>query len=62
MRPAPTTCRCWNTCIITAEFEQICAPYGCRAVFLTSAEKGDGVEALRLCLEQHLNGDGGNGV
>ena len=45
-----------------AEFEQICAPYGCRAVFLTSAEKGDGVEALRLCLEQHLNGDGGNGV
>ena len=45
-----------------AEFEQVCAPYGCRAVFLTSAEKGDGVEALRLCLERYLSGEPGDGV
>ena len=34
-----------------AEFEAVCTPYGCRKVFLTSAEKGDGIEALRACLD-----------
>ena len=27
------------------------APYGCRQAVLTSAEKGDGIEELRACLE-----------
>lgn len=44
------------------EFEQLCAPYGCSGVYLTSAENGYGMDALRACLEQHLNGDSGNGV
>ena len=30
-----------------AEFEQLLAEYGCRKVFLTSAENGQGVEELR---------------
>ena len=34
-----------------AEFEQICAPYGCRKVILTSAENGQGMEELRALLE-----------
>lgn len=44
------------------EFAQLCAPYGCSGVYLTSAESGYGMDALRACLEQHLNGDFGNGV
>lgn len=44
------------------EFAQLCAPYGCSGVYLTSAESGYGMDALRACLEQHLNGDLGNGV
>ena len=34
-----------------AEFEQICAPYGCQKVILTSAENGQGMEELRALLE-----------
>ncbi|HIZ47092.1 MAG TPA: ribosome biogenesis GTP-binding protein YihA/YsxC [Candidatus Gemmiger excrementavium] len=45
-----------------AEFERLCAPYGCRGVFLTSAESGLGMDALRDCIEQHLNGASGDGV
>ncbi len=33
-----------------AQFEDICAPYGCKAVLLTSAEKGTGMEELREIL------------
>ena len=36
------------------EFERICAPYGCKQVFLTSAEKGTGVEELRQYLDACL--------
>ena len=38
------------------EFEGLCAPYGCLGVFLTSADNGYGMDALRACLEQYLNG------
>ena len=34
-----------------ARFRELCAPYGCRQVFLTSAEKGTGIDALRACLD-----------
>ena len=34
-----------------AEFEEICAPYGCQTVILTSAENGLGMEELRALLE-----------
>ena len=34
------------------KFRALCAPYGCRAVFLTSAEKGDGIAELRACLDE----------
>lgn len=34
-----------------AEFEEICAPYGCQEVILTSAENGLGMEELRALLE-----------
>lgn len=44
-----------------ARFEQICAEYGCRRVFLTSAEKGTGVEDVRACLDGMLEA-GGDGV
>lgn len=37
-----------------ARFEEICAEYGCRHVFLTSAEKGTGVEEVRVCLDAQL--------
>ncbi len=37
-----------------ARFEEICADYGCRRVFLTSAEKGTGVEEVRACLDAQL--------
>lgn len=45
-----------------AEFESLCAPYGCQGVFLTSAENGYGMDALRACLEEHLIGDSADGV
>lgn len=35
-------------------FEELLRPYGCRQVFLTSAEKGQGIEELRACLEACL--------
>ncbi|WP_300280616.1 ribosome biogenesis GTP-binding protein YihA/YsxC [uncultured Subdoligranulum sp.] len=44
------------------EFEGLCAPYGCKGVYLTSAENGYGMDALRACLEEHLNGVAGDGV
>ncbi len=34
-----------------ADFEQICAPYGCKAVVLTSAEKGLGIDKLHEIFE-----------
>lgn len=33
------------------EFTEICAPYGCKAVILTSAQTGAGVEELRAFFE-----------
>ena len=44
------------------EFERLCAPYGCQGVFLTSAENGYGMDALRACLEAHLDGGSCDGV
>ena len=38
------------------EFERICAPYGCRQVFLTSAENGYGMEELRALLNESAQG------
>lgn len=35
-------------------FRELCAPFGCRHVFLTSAEKGTGVEELRAYLDSCL--------
>ena len=35
-------------------FRELCAPFGCRRVFLTSAEKGTGVEELRAYLDSCL--------
>ena len=40
-----------------ARFEEICAEYGCRRVFLTSAEKGTGVEEVRACLDAQLEAE-----
>ena len=37
-----------------AEFEEICAPYGCQKVILTSAENGLGMEELRALLEASM--------
>lgn len=34
-----------------AEFRTLCAPYGCRAVVLTSAESGLGIPALQQLLD-----------
>ena len=38
------------------EFERICAPYGCKQVFLTSAENGYGMEELRALLNESAQG------
>ena len=45
-----------------AEFEELCAPYGCLGVFLTSAENGYGMEALRARLEAQMNQEADHGV
>lgn len=37
-----------------AAFAALCAPYGCRQVILTSAEKGTGIEALRAAMDAAL--------
>jgi GTP-binding protein len=37
-------------------FERFCAPYGCKGVYLTSAESGYGIEALQACMEQAAGG------
>lgn len=34
------------------EFEQLCAPLGCKAVVLTSAEKGTGIDVLQAMFEE----------
>ena len=34
-----------------SQFAEICAPYGCQGVFLTSADNGYGVEELRAAIE-----------
>lgn len=39
----------------TAKFLELCAPYGCEGVILTSAQTGNGVEELKACIEQHLS-------
>ncbi len=36
------------------EFTAVCAPYGCQAVILTSAEKGQGMDSLRQLLDAAL--------
>ena len=38
------------------EFERICVPYGCKQVFLTSAENGYGMEELRALLNESAQG------
>ena len=40
--------------ISVEEFERICAPYGCQAVVLTSAENGLGMDELRALLEASM--------
>ena len=45
-----------------AEFEELCAPYGCLGIFLTSAENGYGMEALRARLEAQMNQEADHGV
>ncbi len=35
-----------------ADFQEICAPYGCKAVVLTSAEKGLGIDKLHEIFER----------
>ena len=37
-----------------ARFAEICAPYGCRGVVLTSADNGYGIPELRDVLDQFL--------
>lgn len=37
-----------------ARFSALCAPYGCRGVYLTSADSGWGVEALREAIDAAL--------
>ena len=39
----------------TGKFLEICAPYGCQGVILTSSEKGIGIEELKACIEQNLS-------
>ena len=39
-----------------ADFEKICLPYGCKAIFLTSGENGYGIEPLRAYLDQAVAG------
>lgn len=39
------------------DFTGICTPYGCKAVVLTSAEKGTGVDQLWALLEQAYEGE-----
>lgn len=35
-------------------FDQWCAPYGCRTILLTSAEKGQGIDELKELLQKAL--------
>ncbi len=35
-----------------SQFAEICAPYGCQGVFLTSADSGYGVEELRAAIDR----------
>lgn len=35
----------------TAHFLELCAPYGCKGIILTSAQKGTGIEELKACIE-----------
>ena len=39
---------------VPAEFEVLCAPYGCKAVVLTSSEKGTGIPELQAFLQSSL--------
>lgn len=39
---------------VCERFRQICAPYGCKAILLTSAESGLGIPQLQLCMQQCL--------
>lgn len=39
------------------QFQQICEPYGCKAVVLTSSEKGIGVPELQELLRQYLQNE-----
>lgn len=38
----------------TARMQQICAPYGCSGIIVTSAQTGTGIEELRARLEDSL--------
>ncbi len=39
---------------ITAEFTEICAPYGCDGIVLTSSDDGYGIDALKILMEQSI--------
>ena len=39
---------------VPAEFEALCAPYGCKAVVLTSSEKGTGIPELQAFVQSSL--------
>lgn len=41
---------------VQQEFVELCAPYDCKTVFLTSAETGKGVEDLRIMLDGSVSG------
>ncbi|MEG0803526.1 MAG: ribosome biogenesis GTP-binding protein YihA/YsxC [Pygmaiobacter sp.] len=40
---------------VSDEFSAICSPYGCKGIYLTSAQKGTGIEELKACIEQYIN-------
>lgn len=40
-----------------AAFEEVCRPFGCRAVVLTSAESGYGIPQLQAILDEAVAGD-----
>lgn len=39
---------------LTAEFKEICTPYSCADIILTSSDNGLGIELLRDCIEKSI--------
>lgn len=42
---------------VVQQFTEICAPYGCSAVILTSADNGYGIDNLKQWVEKSIMGD-----